>query len=202
MFGCSRRSFLVKRLKSGTLSVCGQQWSMGEVPWTFGATSLQIQSSICINGVLNAKKCRQILTLCNSGPKCILQQDIDPKYTAKSWLQCKVGLCMTPTEPWSQHHEGVSGITEGCEQVYIHGRSVVGSPRYLEKPSTRVLKKKNPRRTDAVLKATGGPFLYWFRFLLFSFTAFCKLIKKIMVNTSLFKHILCIQPFSHLHKTV
>ena len=71
-----------------------------------GRGSLQVWGCISangdlvrINGILNAEKDRQILLhhaipsrRCVVGPKCILQQDKDPKHTAnvmKNYLQCK-----------------------------------------------------------------------------------------------------------------
>lgn len=95
------------------------------------------------------------------GLRFILQQTLIFSVTKNknSWK-----WCLAPTELWSQHrvclvlHEE----TGGCEEAYIHTKSVVSSPWCLKQPTSRVPSKSVPRRTDAVLRAKGGHTKYWF----------------------------------------
>lgn len=53
-----------------------------------------------MNGVLRAEKHRQV-HIHQGGPRCILQQDNDPKLTAKNHLQCRKVLEMMARPPQS-----------------------------------------------------------------------------------------------------
>ena len=131
-----------------------------------------------INGVLNAEKYRQILIhhaipsgRRMIGPKFILQQDNDPKHTAKvikNYLQCKEEQEVLEVMAWPPQSPDLSIIESvwdnmkrqkdlrkptSTEDLWLLLQDVWNNlpADFLQKLCASV-----PRRIDAVLKAKGG----------------------------------------------